>query len=85
MKFTLSWLKDHLETDADLGRITDTLTMIGLELEGVEHGPHAFFGRDRRGVLTGEGEVVDIDGEIDALVCEPLLKRRAAAGVGGVL
>ncbi|WP_428487176.1 phenylalanine--tRNA ligase subunit beta [Rhodopila sp.] len=36
MKFTLSWLKTHLETDAPLDRITDTLTQIGLELEGVE-------------------------------------------------
>lgn len=36
MKFTLSWLKDHLETDASLTQITDTLTAIGLELEGVE-------------------------------------------------
>ena len=35
MKFTLGWLKQHLETDADLERITDTLTMIGLELEEV--------------------------------------------------
>jgi phenylalanyl-tRNA synthetase beta chain len=37
MKFTLSWLKTHLETDASLERITDTLTQIGLELEGVEN------------------------------------------------
>src|ERR1700759_1394944 len=36
MKFTLSWLKTHLETDASVQRITDTLTRIGLELEGVE-------------------------------------------------
>ncbi|MGB0672155.1 MAG: YtpR family tRNA-binding protein, partial [Rhodospirillales bacterium] len=36
MKFTLSWLKEHLETDASLTEITDRLTMIGLELEGVE-------------------------------------------------
>jgi phenylalanyl-tRNA synthetase beta chain len=36
MKFTLSWLKTHLETDASLETITDTLTRIGLELEGVE-------------------------------------------------
>ncbi len=36
MKFTLSWLRDHLDTDAPLDRITDTLTMIGLELEGVQ-------------------------------------------------
>ena len=36
MKFTLSWLKTHLETDAALADITATLTRIGLELEGVE-------------------------------------------------
>ncbi|HEY2131706.1 MAG TPA: phenylalanine--tRNA ligase subunit beta, partial [Acetobacteraceae bacterium] len=36
MKFSLSWLKTHLETDASLQTITDTLTNIGLELEGVE-------------------------------------------------
>jgi phenylalanyl-tRNA synthetase beta chain len=36
MKFTLSWLKDHLETDADLATITDTLTRIGLEVEEVD-------------------------------------------------
>ena len=36
MKFTLSWLKDHLETTASLKEITDKLTAIGLELEGVE-------------------------------------------------
>ncbi|MAZ76218.1 MAG: phenylalanine--tRNA ligase subunit beta [Micavibrio sp.] len=36
MKFTLNWLKDHLDTDASLQEITDKLTAIGLELEGVE-------------------------------------------------
>lgn len=35
MKFTLSWLKDHLETEASLDTIVTTLTMIGLEVEGV--------------------------------------------------
>ena len=33
MKFTLSWLKDHLETDEPLEKIVDKLTMIGLEVE----------------------------------------------------
>lgn len=33
MKFTLSWLKDHLETEASLEEILTTLTMIGLEVE----------------------------------------------------
>ncbi len=36
MKFTLNWLRDHLDTTADLQKIVDTLTMIGLEVEGVE-------------------------------------------------
>ena len=35
MKFTLSWLKDHLETDADAAAIAETLTNIGLEVEEV--------------------------------------------------
>lgn len=36
MKFTLSWLKDHLETDASLGEIVERLTSIGLEVESVD-------------------------------------------------
>ncbi len=36
MKFTLSWLKEHLATDASLDAIVDKLTMIGLEVERVE-------------------------------------------------
>src|SRR3712207_2329851 len=36
MKFTLSWLKDHLDTEASLDEIVTTLTRIGLEVEGVE-------------------------------------------------
>ncbi|KEC58619.1 phenylalanyl-tRNA synthetase beta chain [Bartonella quintana JK 19] len=36
MKFTLSWLKDHLETDASLDEICDKLTAIGLEVGHVD-------------------------------------------------
>ncbi|MEL6792988.1 MAG: phenylalanine--tRNA ligase subunit beta, partial [Pseudomonadota bacterium] len=36
MKFTLSWLKEHLETDATLDDLTKALTDLGLEVEGVE-------------------------------------------------
>jgi len=36
MKFTLDWLKDHLETTAPLDEIVAKLSMIGLEVEGVE-------------------------------------------------
>ena len=35
MKFTLSWLKDHLETDASLDTIVEALTNVGLEVEDV--------------------------------------------------
>lgn len=37
MKFTLSWLKDHLDTTADLDTILEALTDLGLEVEGVEN------------------------------------------------
>jgi phenylalanyl-tRNA synthetase beta chain len=37
MKFSLSWLKSHLDTDADLDGILDSLNRIGLEVEGVEN------------------------------------------------
>ncbi len=36
MKFTLSWLKDHLETEADAHTVADTMTRIGLEVEAIE-------------------------------------------------
>src|SRR5688572_23157581 len=36
MKLTLSWLKDHLATDANVTAIADKLTGIGLEVESVE-------------------------------------------------
>ena len=35
MKFTLSWLRDHLDTDAPLDRLTETLSAIGLEVDSV--------------------------------------------------
>lgn len=44
MKFTLSWLREHLDTEASLERITTTLSAIGIEVEGVE---------DRAAALAG--------------------------------
>ena len=35
MKFTWSWLNDHLDTDADMSAILDVLPMLGLEVESV--------------------------------------------------
>ncbi len=36
MKFTLSWLKDHLDTDEPVENLADKLTMIGLEVESLD-------------------------------------------------
>jgi phenylalanyl-tRNA synthetase beta chain len=36
MKFTLSWLKEHLDTDEPLEKLAEKLTMIGLEVESIE-------------------------------------------------
>lgn len=40
MKFTLSWLKEHLDTEADVAAVADAMTMAGLEVEEV-HDPIA--------------------------------------------
>jgi phenylalanyl-tRNA synthetase beta chain len=37
MKFSLSWLKEHLDTDADITTVAETLTRIGLEVESVDN------------------------------------------------
>jgi len=39
--------------------------------------PHAFFGRDRRGIETREGDVVDVDTALDLAVAEAILNSRA--------
>jgi CMP-N,N'-diacetyllegionaminic acid synthase len=54
--------------DALFGRLP------GLTIEG--GGPHAFFGVDRRGIITKPGEVIDIDDEIDLRVAEATLIAR---------
>jgi phenylalanyl-tRNA synthetase beta chain len=36
VKFSLSWLKDHLDTDEPLEKLADKLTMIGLEVEHID-------------------------------------------------
>jgi phenylalanyl-tRNA synthetase beta chain len=44
MKFTLSWLKEHLDTQASLTEIRDRLTMLGLEVEGIANPAEALEG-----------------------------------------
>ncbi|WP_028967238.1 phenylalanine--tRNA ligase subunit beta [Sphingomonas phyllosphaerae] len=54
MKFTLSWLKDHLETTASLDEIVVALTNIGLEVEGVTDPAAKLDGFTVARVLTAE-------------------------------
>ena len=49
MKFTLPWLKEHLDTDASLAEIVGKLTMIGLEVD-------IQCKRDKGEIRFGEGE-----------------------------
>ena len=46
---------------------------------GAPDGPHCFLGNDRRGVITDEGDVIDIDSRIDLLVADAILREREAA------
>jgi phenylalanyl-tRNA synthetase beta chain len=52
MKFSLSWLKEHLDTDVTLDAIVDSLTRIGLEVEGVESPAERLAGFKIARVLT---------------------------------
>ena len=54
MKFTLSWLKDHLETNCELSQISDTLTNIGLEVEHIENKASKFKNFTVAKVLSAE-------------------------------
>ena len=60
----------------DGGVIVCTREALMLNIDAVDGGPHAFFGVDRRAVLTEHGDVIDIDTEIDAIVAETVLRRR---------
>lgn len=46
-------------------------------VEGVPSGPHAFFGKARRGIINPEGSVVDIDTPMDLMVADALLRAQA--------
>lgn len=62
----------------DGGVVAVTARSLFCEVAGVEPGPHAFLGIDRRAVLTAEGEVVDIDSRVDLAVADVLLRERRA-------
>ena len=54
MKFSLSWLKQHLDTDADPQTIADNLTAIGLEIESLDNPAEALAPFRVAKVLTAE-------------------------------
>jgi len=93
MKFTLSWLKEHLETDASLAEITETLTRIGLEVEGVENPAEKLTPFTIAQVLTAERhpqadklQVLTVDagtGETIQVVCGAPNARAGMKGVFG--
>lgn len=41
---------------------------------GAPDGPHCFLGNDRRGIVTNEGDVIDIDSRIDRIVADTILR-----------
>lgn len=57
----------------DGGAIALTRRSLMLEIADVQEGPHAFFGKDRRGIVSPSGTVVDIDEEADLVRAEILL------------
>ncbi len=54
MKFSLSWLKAHLDTDATIDGVAEMLTCIGLEVEGVENPAERLRGFKVARVLTAD-------------------------------
>ena len=54
MKFTLSWLKEHLKTDASLDEVVQAMTLAGLEVEAVHNPADALAPFSIAKVLTAE-------------------------------
>jgi phenylalanyl-tRNA synthetase beta chain len=92
MKFALTWLKDYLETTANVAEICDALNAIGLEVEGVEDPAEKLAGFRIAHVLTAARhpdadklQVLTVDtgdGEPLQVVCGA---PNARAGMKGVL
>lgn len=90
MKFTLSWLKEYLDTTASLDEIAQKLTAIGLEVEGIDDPAKTLEGFVVGHVLTAEKHpdadklqclVVDTGKEKLKVVCGA---PNARAGMKGV-
>jgi phenylalanyl-tRNA synthetase beta chain len=93
MKFTLSWLKEHLDTDASVEALADRLTNIGLEVEEVANPAEALAPFRIARVLTAEKhpqadklQVLTVDsgtGEAIQVVCGAPNARAGIVGVFG--
>ena len=93
MKFSLSWLKDHLETNASAPEIAEKLTAIGLEVEEVTNPAEALAPFLVAKVLTAEKhpqadklQVLTVDagtGEAIQVVCGAPNARAGMVGVFG--
>ena len=93
MKFSLSWLKEHLETNASAADIADKLTNIGLEVEEVTNPGEALAPFRIAKVLTAEKhpqadklQVLTVDagtGETIQVVCGAPNARAGMVGVFG--
>jgi phenylalanyl-tRNA synthetase beta chain len=93
VKFPLSWLKEHLETDASVEEIADKLTNIGLEVEEVSNPAEALASFKVAKVLTAEKhpqadklQVLTVDagtGEAIQVVCGAPNARAGMLGVFG--
>ena len=93
MKFPLSWLKEHIDTDADAAAIAETLTRVVLEVEGVENPAEALRPFTVARVLTAERhpqadklQVLTVDkgdGEPLRVVCGAPNARAGMIGVFG--
>jgi phenylalanyl-tRNA synthetase beta chain len=92
MKFSLSWLKEHLDTDADIQAVADRLNQIGLEVEGVENPAEKLSAFRIAKVLTAAPHpqadklqvlTVDAGGEPLQVVCGAPNARAGMLGVFG--
>ncbi len=94
MKFSLSWLKQYLETDADFQAVADCLNRIGLEVEGIENPADKLAGFRVARVLTAAPhpqadklQVLTVDqgdGNPLQVVCGAPNARAGLVGVFGV-
>ena len=94
MKFSLTWLKDHLDTEASVEAISAKLNAIGLEVEGIENPADKLAGFKVALVLTAAPhpnadklQVLTVDagtGEPLQVVCGAPNARAGMIGGGGV-